>query len=58
MDDEQVPTATLVANVVDANGKPILTNSLMDVLISAEVFLPQGEELMGQSLDDNGNVVG
>ena len=29
---------------VDANGNPTLANSLTDVLISAEVLLPQGEE--------------
>ena len=38
------PTVILEADCADANGKPILANSLTDVLISAEVLLPQGEE--------------
>ena len=33
-----------VADCVDANVKPILEHSLTDILISAEVLLPQGEE--------------
>ncbi len=39
VDDEDFSTATLVADVVDTNGKPILTHLLTDVLISAEVLL-------------------
>ncbi len=45
MDDEEVPTATLVANVMDSNGKPILNNFLTDILISDEVLLSRGEAL-------------
>ena len=33
-----------VADCVDENGKPILVNSLTDILFSAEVLLPHGEE--------------
>ena len=42
-DCDEEPTAIPIADCVDANGKPILANSLTDVLISAEVLLPQGE---------------
>ncbi len=45
VNDEDFLTATLVADVVGANGNPSLTNSLTDNLISAEVLLPQGEDL-------------
>ena len=31
-----------VADCVDANGKPILVNSLTDILVGAEVLLPHG----------------
>ena len=43
-DCDEEPTEIPVADCVDANGKPILDYSLTDVLISAEVLLPQGEE--------------
>ena len=42
--DDVEPTFIPEADCVDANGKPILTNSLTGVLISAEVLLPQEEE--------------
>ncbi len=62
MDDEEVPTATPAANIVDTDGKPILSN-ITNVLISYEMLLPQGEVLQAakvlqQSLDENGQVVG
>ncbi len=58
VDDEDFPTATPVADVVDANRKPIL----MDILISAEVLLPQGEDLQAakvlrRSLDENEKLI-
>ena len=48
---------------VYTNGKPILANSLTDVLISAEVLLPQGEEqplakVLRRSVDWDGEVIG
>ena len=38
--DDVDPTVIPEAECVDANGKPILANSLTDVLISAEILLP------------------
>ena len=40
--DDVEPTLILEADCVDANGKPILANSLTDVLIRDEFLLPQG----------------
>ena len=40
--DDIEPTLILKSECVDENGKPILANSLTDVLIIAEVLLPQG----------------
>ena len=48
----------------DANGNPITTNSIADVLINMEVLLPQGEEkaqlarVVRRSLDSNGRHIG
>ena len=42
--DDVGPTLIPEADFIDANRKPILANSLTDVLISAKVLLPQGEE--------------
>ena len=42
--DDVEPTVIPEADCVDANGKPILANSLTYVLISSEVLLSQGEE--------------
>ena len=42
--DDVEPILIPEADCVDANGKPILANLLTDVLISAEVLFPQGEE--------------
>ena len=48
---------------MDANGKPILVHSLTDILVSAEVLLPHGEEqvmakVLRKSVDENGQVIG
>ena len=40
--DDVEPIVIPDAYCNDTNGKPILANSLTDVLISAEVLLPQG----------------
>ncbi len=63
VNDEDLTIATPVADGVDANRKQILTNLLTDVLISAEVLLPQGKDLqvakvLRHSLDENGKVMG
>ena len=43
LEDEEFRTSKIpVADYVDANGKPILVNSLTDILVSAEVILPMG----------------
>ena len=57
------PTVIPDADCVDANGNPILVNSLIDVLISAEVLLPQGKEkklakVLRRSVDRDGKVIG
>ena len=57
------PTVSIEADCVDANGNPILANSLTDVLISAEVLLPQGEEqqlakVLRRLVDQDGQVIG
>ena len=41
-EDDEVLRDIPVAEYVDANGKPILTKSLTDVMIGAEVLLTQG----------------
>ena len=57
-DDDEVLCSVPVADCVDVNGQPILDGSLTDVMISAEVLLPQGEvpqlaKLLCQSIDKN-----
>ena len=42
--DDVEPTVIPEADCVVTNRKPILANSLTDVLISAEVLIPLGEE--------------
>ena len=61
--DDVDPTVIPESDCVDANGKPILSNSLTDVLISAEVLLPQGEEqqlakVLCRSVDRDRQVIG
>ena len=62
-EDDEVPRDIPVADFVNANGKPILTKSLTDVMIGAEVLLPQGEEqklakFIRQAVDKNGTTIG
>ena len=57
--DDVEPTVIPEADCVDANGKLILANSLTDVLISADILLPQGEyeqlaKVLRQSVDQDG----
>ena len=61
--DDIKPTVIPEADCVDANGKPILANSLTDVLISAEVLLTQVEEqqlakILRRLVDRDGQVIG
>ena len=62
-EDDEVPRDIPVGEFVDANGKPILTKSLTDVMIGAEVLLPQGGDqqlakVIWQAVDKNGTTVG
>ena len=61
-EDDEVPRDIPVADCVDANGKPILTKALTNVMIGAEVILPQGEEqqlakVIRQAVDKNGTTI-
>ena len=44
-EDDEVPRGIPVYDCVDVNGKPILTKSLTDVMIGAEVLPPQGRNI-------------
>ena len=62
-EDDEVPRDITVADCVDANVKPILTKSLTNVMIGAEVLIPQGEEqklskVIRQAVDKNGTALG
>ena len=62
-DDETPPSVMPEADIVDNAGRPICQQSMTDLLVNAEVLLPQGEELqlakvVGQSFDANGKVIG
>ena len=62
-DEEFITSKITVADCVDANGKPILVHSLTNILVSAEVLLPHGEEqvmakFFSKSVDENGQVIG
>ena len=61
--DDVDPTVIPEADCVDANGKPILANSLTDVLICAEVLLPKEEEqqqvkVLRRLVDRDGQEIG
>ena len=62
-DDEVAPSVPLEADLVDASGKPVNQQSIADLLINAEVVLPQGEEMqmakvVRRAVDNNGKLVG
>ena len=63
LEDEEFKTSKIsVADYVDANAKPILVHSLTDILVSAEVILPHGEEqlmakVLRKSVDENVQVI-
>jgi len=62
-DDEEEPSADLEADIVDASGKPINQQSANDLLINAEVLLPQGESMhmakvIRRAVDDDGQLIG
>ncbi len=61
--DEGNPVSIPEADAVDANGKPITTNSIADVLINCEILLPHGEsqqlaKVVRRSLDSQGRSIG
>ena len=62
-DETEAPVLMPNADVLDAAGKPINQQSVVDRFIHAEVLLPQGESLqmakvLRRSLDEDGNLVG
>ena len=63
MDVEEETSAIPEADVTDAAGRPILQQSATDMLINAEVLLPQGEDLraalvLGRAVDEQGRAIG
>jgi hypothetical protein len=62
-DEVEVPAVMPEADMTDASGKPINQQSMTDLLINAEVLLPQGEseqmaKVLRQAVDDDGKVIG
>ncbi|KAL7538844.1 hypothetical protein ACHAXR_009411 [Thalassiosira sp. AJA248-18] len=62
-DDEETPAALPEADLVDATGKPINQQSVSDLLINAEVLLPQGEDMqmakvVRRAVDEDGKLIG
>ena len=62
-DDVEVSAATPAADLFDASGKPVDRQSMTDMLINAEVLLPQGEKMqmakvVRRTVDENGKVIG
>ena len=61
--EEGNPDSIPEADAVDANGTPITTNSIADVLINCEILLPHGEseqlaKVVRRSLDRQGRSIG
>ena len=57
----EVSAATPAADLFDASGKPVDRQSMTDMLINAEVLLPQGEKMqmakvVRRTVDENGKV--
>lgn len=62
-DDVEAPPLTQEADIVDAAGKPLNQQSAADLLINAEVLLPQGEKesmakVVRRVVDADGKAVG
>ena len=64
LEDEEFRTSKIpVSDCVDVNRKPIFVHSLTDIIVSAEVLLPHGEEqvmakVFRKSVNENGQVIG
>ena len=62
-DDEEEPILSLEEDPVDCTGKSVYEKPLTDMLIHAEVLLPQGEQVKsakvkGRAKDGDGNIIG
>ena len=62
-DEATAPQTTPEADIIDARGRPVNQQSVTDVLINAEVLLPQGESMqmakvVRRAVDEDGKVVG
>ena len=62
-DDQEIPRQRLEADLVDASGKPLNRQSVNDLLLNAELLLPQGDSeqfarVVRRAVDENGNLVG
>jgi hypothetical protein len=62
-DDEEVPIELPEEDPVDAGGRAVLDKPFTDLLIHAEVLLPQGEDIKsakvkGRSKDKSGSTIG
>ena len=59
----EAPATVPEADIIDAAGKPINQQSVADLLLNAEVLLPQGEttqmaKVVRRAVDDDGKLVG
>ena len=62
-DEQEEPPLIHEEDPIDSTGRPVYEQPLTDMLLRAEVLLPQGEEIksakvIARSKDDNGNVIG
>ena len=62
-DEVEISAPTPAADLFDASGKPVDRQSMTDMLINAEVLLPQGEEMqmakvVRRTVDENGKLIG
>jgi hypothetical protein len=62
-DEVEAPAVMPHADLTDSSGKPINQQSMTDLLINAEVLLPQGEseqlaKVLRRSVDEEGKLIG
>ena len=62
-DDVEAPATVPEADIIDSTGKPVNQQSTADLLINAEVLLPQGEKdmmakVVRRVVDENGKAIG
>ena len=63
LDEDNYQNIVPEADAIDSRGSPINQQSVADLLINAEVLLPQGEaqqmaKVIRRSIDVNGNIIG